>query len=101
MNASAASYFARSSFETASAESVPPAARLAPNNPIVPTNQRAKTNHRWRALQSAMRTVQGTPDGRSADGAVSAVEGVDGAVMGAPGAAARAGDDRRGEAATG
>ena len=29
------------------------------NSPIVPTNQRTKTSQRWRALQSATRTVQG------------------------------------------
>src|SRR4029450_3127620 len=61
MNASAASYFARSSFETASAELMPPAARLPANRPIVATNQRAKTIQRRRALQSATRTVHGTP----------------------------------------
>ena len=47
------------SFETAFWATVPPAARLATNRPIVPTNQRVKTGQRCRALQIATRTVQG------------------------------------------
>src|SRR5262245_17235620 len=37
---------------TASAERVPPAARLAPNVPIVSTNHSATTGQRWRADQT-------------------------------------------------
>ena len=68
MNASAASYFARSLFETAWAELMPPAARLPANSPIVATNHRTNTGQRWRALQSATRTVHGTPTGRGSAG---------------------------------
>src|SRR5262245_53918303 len=60
---------------------------LAMNRPIVPTNHRTNTGQRCRALQSATRTVHGTPTGRSG-GAVPAElsGGVAESVMGSPGA---------------